>query len=703
MKRITVILAGLLCAAFGGIRIAFAGPVVVDGTDANEHGQVVSGANVQGWKYMQQTLEMLSQEVYSGTARTVVDLGTTPTACLAVGHDARDAINSAFNLSTLPADGWTLIHVDSAVSITQWLQNLSPGNTGILYIPTYNNLCGDLQQDEMDAINANPAAIVNFVNGPGDPSQGGALFAMGERDASPCTSTTPTGSDDTPCSPSGSTTNAFLWLQSIIPGFSATGFSEGYSTPLALTNDGISAFPNLTNADISAGPWHNWFEGNFGSLKILAIGMDTITSGLGSRPVPSCLSCNQQPVILGGDKNTQLGSEVGQFTAIKSGSLLTDTDNSGTISPGDTLQYLVHLHNGSSQSVNDVVFTDTPDPNTALVAGSVQATTGTVTLGNSIGDTSVRVEIGAIDVGQSVDIRYDATIANPFPAGVVTVTNQGVVSSTYGTIRTNNPLHAGPTVITVTPTIINANAALDLSVASNVGQCVLPGSSYLVTWTVANVGDIAFPGGSISSLVTGSGSGPLSTSIPAIPTSTTSAITQTILVSEPVAYGAETVTVTGNIFTSTAVLVTPICAPDFRTSAAHVNSKPIFIGEMFTYTWQISNTGNAAAPGVTAVLTLPVHALFSYQDNLTSTFGTPGYNPGTSGVTWTGDLAIGQSVTITFNARTNFGFPHGQLQAPFEVDHPYRPPFIGITQYIYPYKLFFMLVLKDSAPTSSAR
>ncbi len=687
MRKVFVILAGVLFAVFGGVRLASAGPIIIDGTDANEHGHV-DGTNQEGWKYMQEALEHLSQEVYTGTARTVVDLGTTPVSCPAVGHDARDAINSAFELSSLPGNGWTLIHVDTAVSITRWLRNLSPVNTGILYIPTYNNLCGDLWHDEMDAINANPAAIANFVNGPGDPSQGGALFAMSERDTTPVTPTLASMHESAMLTPSAvQATKGYLWLQSIIPGLVATGFSAEHITSISLTVDGFAAFPGLTDADVSSGPWHNWFEGNLGSLKVLATAPDE--------------SAITRTVILGGGKNTQLSPGAGTITATKTGTLLTDADTDGVISPGDTLQYLVHIHNNGSEVITDVVFTDTPDPNTSLVVGSVQATTGTIILGNNSGDTTVRVEIGVISSSQSVDIQYDAVITNPFPSGVVTVTNQGVVSTTTGTTPTTDPVNPGPTVITVTKTA--EDGIVSLSVVSSVGQCVLPGSSYFVTWTVQNNGDVVFPGDDITTLVTGSGSAPISTTIPEIPTGTASTVTQTILVSEPVAYGAEVITLTGTIVTSTAVLTTPICAPDFRTSAAHVTSQPIFIGEMFTYTWQISNTGTAAAPGVTGVLTLPVHALFSYQNNLTSTFGTTSYDPLSSTIHWTGDLGISETVTITFNARTGFGFPHGLIEAPFEVDHPYRPPFLGITQYTYPYKLFFMLVLKDSSPTSGTR
>ena len=694
MKKVFVILAGVLFAIFGFVKVASAGPIIIDGTDTNDHGQAVKGVNTEGWKYMQLVLEHLSEEVYTDTARVVVDLGATQTSCPNDTHSAREAINSAFNLSSLPSQGWTLIHVDTAVSITNWLQNLSTENTGILYIPTYNNLCGDLQSSEVDAINANAAALVSFINGPGNPGQGGALFAQSERNVTQCSmeeSTSSTTPNSTGCSSStAQSNNAFLWLPTLIPGLSAAGFSEGYDSWLHLTADGRAIFPSLTNADISAGPWHNWFKGDFGGLSILATASERY--------------CLDRAVIIGGNRDTVVGPEAGQLSATKAGSLLTDADEDGAISPGDTLQYLVRIHNASGQVVTDVVYTDTPDPNTSLVVGSVQATTGTVTLGNNPGDATVRVDIGSIYNGQTVSIQYDTVIADPFPEGVYTVTNQGLVTTGTGTvIPTNDPSHTGPTVITVTQKLLDGNVTLELTAASSVQQCVLPGSSYYVTWTVANTGDVVFPGGSIDTLITGSGSGPLSTAIPAIPTGTVGTITETILVSAPVAYGEEVVTVTGSILTSTAVLTTQICAPDFRTSIAHAVGAPIFIGEEFTYTWQISNTGNAAAPGVTAVLTLPIDVLFSYDDNLTSTIGLAGYAPLSNTVTWTGDLAVGESAAIIFNARTGFGFPHGLIEAPFEVDHPYRPPFVSAATYTYPYKLFFMLVLKEASASPAAR
>src|ERR1043166_7780931 len=87
---------------------AWAGPVVIDGTDANDHGSTAGGTNVEGWVYMQKVLENESAAVNIGVAKVVADLGTTD------GTQARNAINSAFNLSSLPGSGWTLVHISTA-------------------------------------------------------------------------------------------------------------------------------------------------------------------------------------------------------------------------------------------------------------------------------------------------------------------------------------------------------------------------------------------------------------------------------------------------------------------------------------------------------------------------------------------------------------------------------------------------------------
>jgi hypothetical protein len=216
---------------------ATAGLIIIDGTDANEHGSVSGGVNINGWKYMQKALENIATS--PGTTfnmRVVADLGTS-------AGTARSAIDSAFNLSSLPSMGWTLLHVDGDAAITAYLTSVSfSGNTGILYIPTYGNAGGDLTTAEMAAINARASSIDSFVD------SGGGLFAMAE---------------------SGS--GAWGWLTTLVPGLVATDVgSGGVSSNITLTAAGSAAFPGLTNADLAgADPWHGHFSGSLGGLSVL--------------------------------------------------------------------------------------------------------------------------------------------------------------------------------------------------------------------------------------------------------------------------------------------------------------------------------------------------------------------------------------------------------------------------------------------------
>ena len=157
-----------------GLSSAFAGAVVVDGTDASDHGSTDGVANFNGWLYMQKVLETLAANAPPGAAKVVVDIGTEP------GTEARDAIDSAFSKSSLPAAGWTIVHVNGAVAVGAWMAALSTSNTGILALPTHDETDGDMDDAEQAAINANAAALANFVN-----NQGGALHAMVE-ESRPC-------------------------------------------------------------------------------------------------------------------------------------------------------------------------------------------------------------------------------------------------------------------------------------------------------------------------------------------------------------------------------------------------------------------------------------------------------------------------------------------------------------------------------------
>ncbi len=254
---------------------AWAGPVIIDGTDSNDHGSASGSVNQDGWLYMQKALENLASQVSGGVAKVVVNLGATNGGG---SSDAFDAIHSAFSKSSLPGLGWSITDVDNVSGINAWLSSLATSNTGILYIPTESLLTpSDLTNSEAAAVNSHATDINNFVAGPGNPLLGGALFAQGEN---------PGGGVD-----------PYGWLKTLIPGISVTSLGGGgANTDLTLTAAGQAAFPGLTNADLSAGPWHDFFSGSLGGLSVLATAPESNKVG---SPIRN--------VIIGGGAGTVIG------------------------------------------------------------------------------------------------------------------------------------------------------------------------------------------------------------------------------------------------------------------------------------------------------------------------------------------------------------------------------------------------------------
>ena len=127
-------------------------------------------------------------------------------------------------------------------------------------------------------------------------------------------------------------------------------------------------------------------------------------------------------------------------SALKTSALFLDNDGSGTLTPGDSLEYTIVIDNGGSGDALDVIFTDFPDPNTTLVVGSVIASQGTVTTGNGGGDTTVVVDIGTLVASGQVTVTFEVDIDDPFPDGVSIVSNQGLVSgSNFSDVPTDDP------------------------------------------------------------------------------------------------------------------------------------------------------------------------------------------------------------------------------------------------------------------------
>jgi RHS repeat-associated protein/uncharacterized repeat protein (TIGR01451 family) len=184
-------------------------------------------------------------------------------------------------------------------------------------------------------------------------------------------------------------------------------------------------------------------------------------------------------------------------TATLVDALLVDADGTGQPSPGDTIGYTARVTNTSGNPVTNGSFSLTPDPHSGLVAGSVVASIGTVTVGNGPTDREVGVDLGTLAPLGSADITFAVTIAEPLAAGVSKLTAQGVVrGDLLADVPTDDPAVFGSADATVTP-VFRAQAALGatltarLAVDRDGNGVVSPGDTLAYSATVDQLGNVA--------------------------------------------------------------------------------------------------------------------------------------------------------------------------------------------------------------------
>lgn len=229
------------------VSTAEAGPVILGGDDLTDHGSVSGGVNQKGWLYIEKAVQSILDTpgniTRPGNDGSIAALGSAPSS--ATSGDAGAAIGSA-----AAALGKTVNYFEGAANINQFFVDLANGtvNPAMLWIAG-TGAVNDLDAAEGAALTANATAIANFVN------SGGGLMAHG-------------------CSGVTTCQTAYGWLSALLPGLMAVAGCT--ATGATLTPEGQAAFPGLSNSDIdsNAGPCHNHFEGNLGSLKVLALDGD---------------------------------------------------------------------------------------------------------------------------------------------------------------------------------------------------------------------------------------------------------------------------------------------------------------------------------------------------------------------------------------------------------------------------------------------
>lgn len=240
MSKFHMALFGAFTLAVSGISVA--GPIIIAGTDADDHGSTTAAGNLDGWLFMQKSFENIAAQVTNGNKSVV---------CVGCGSGlAASAFGAAFDKSNLVGAGWTRITLLSTTDIASFFDGTGAtniGSVGIYYMPTdMNNVDGGISDSQISVVNSNAMLLNTFV------ANGGGLFAQDEQNI----------------------TGGWDWLTTLLPGIvkHADGTQVDNNT-LTITAAGMAAFPGLTNTDVSNGtPWHSWFSGDFGGLSTLVTG-----------------------------------------------------------------------------------------------------------------------------------------------------------------------------------------------------------------------------------------------------------------------------------------------------------------------------------------------------------------------------------------------------------------------------------------------
>jgi hypothetical protein len=234
----------LISTMVAGMGVAHAGPILISGTDSDDHGSVAAGVNQDGWKFLQLGISQIGGAVTNGQKKAV---------CIGCnGNQAQAAFDSAYGLSGLGASGWSSVILNSASDIAMFFDGTGAtklANAGMIYMPTVaNNVGGGITDTQLAAVNGQGALINSFL------STGGGLFSQEQANSA----------------------IGYGWLTSLLPTFTVKGDGHGgvaNSSAIQLTAQGQGQFPTLTNADLqNATPWHAFFKGGFGALQVLAVG-----------------------------------------------------------------------------------------------------------------------------------------------------------------------------------------------------------------------------------------------------------------------------------------------------------------------------------------------------------------------------------------------------------------------------------------------
>lgn len=176
---------------------------------------------------------------------------------------------------------------------------------------------------------------------------------------------------------------------------------------------------------------------------------------------------NQYPPV--SDDDVNVVRELPALRSTKSDRLLVDRDLDGQADPLDIIEYTLAVINEGRLAAAPVTISDTPDPLTRLIAGTVSMSStsllsATVIQGNRPGDSVVAVEIARLDPGAQVVVIFQTEVRSDIPSDATVIVNQARITTPgLPPQLTDDPTNpGGPTETTVDPPQVSPPLAINL-------------------------------------------------------------------------------------------------------------------------------------------------------------------------------------------------------------------------------------------------
>ncbi|MFJ6197286.1 beta strand repeat-containing protein [Micromonospora sp. NPDC092111] len=351
------------------------------------------------------------------------------------------------------------------------------------------------------------------------------------------------------------------------------------------------------------------------------------------------------------------------------GMTITNTPSAATATPGDTITYTITVANSGQAAYPATSVTEALGDvlDDASYNGDASANIGTVTVANS-----VLTWTGALAPGATATVQFSVTVLTPDATG------SQVLTSTVTSTAANNNCPSGGTDPTCTATVTVLTPGLTIVKTADTATTT-PGSTVTWTITVTNSGQTAYAAATFADSLANPLNDAVYNNDAFASVGTVSYSAPTLSWAGPLAIGA-TATVTysmtvldpdpgDKVLANTVVSTTPgsNCAAnstDARCTATVRVLVPGLVmavasnvastapGAVVGYTVTITNSGQTAYPTVTVTDALSgVLDDATYNGDASPSAGTVTFT--SPNLTWTGALALGGSVTITYSVTVN--------------------------------------------------